>query len=131
MQQITKAQVLALFLGTASASTLTPATLLNGPSSADRIPTTEARGDDYEQLPTPAMSAEACAGNAGCTADGEKCGYFQVDDRGDAEEHIDICVSALYCNSMGKLNGRKWNLQCWEDVADGATAARPTDVNVA
>ena len=39
MNKLTQAQILALFLGTARAEDLTPATFLDGPANADTIPT--------------------------------------------------------------------------------------------
>lgn len=119
MQKLTKSQVIALFLSTASAATLTPATLLNGPSSADRVPA--------DQTLTTAMSATECTGNASCTEDNESCGYFQMAE-GDSSN---ICVADAYCKAIGKLNGVAFSLSCWATPAEGVTATQPADVNVA
>lgn len=117
MQKLTKTQVLALFLSSASAATLTPATLLNGPSGADRVP--------EGQTLTTGMTATACSGNAECKTEGESCGYFQLKE-GDSSS---LCVADAYCKAIGKLNGVTWSLTCWETPAEGVTATAPADVD--
>lgn len=75
MVTLSKTQVIALFLGYASAEgesqapqpePLTAIALLNGPTSAETIP--------ENQTPLKANSGTTCAGNAECTQVGEKCG---------------------------------------------------------
>merc|ERR1712193_305213 len=84
MKNLSKAQILALFLGSASATAIDDViTILNGPSSASNLPagmqSTDAAADHYQALTT-AMSGAACAaGNSDCSNATEKCGYIQVD----------------------------------------------------
>lgn len=119
MQNLTKSQVIALFLGASSA--MTPMELLNGPS-------TEAGNADPEnQAMTTSMSGSACNGNADCTVFGEKCGAFQRTDI-TAENY---CVAKKYCGSLGRLNNVAWSLQCWETptgVGGGVVATAPEQV---
>jgi hypothetical protein len=70
MQTITKAQVLALFLGAAAAQDKTFKDLFNGPTSADTVPA--------DQTLRTASSGTECANNAACTEDGEKCAKPQL-----------------------------------------------------
>lgn len=41
-----------------------------------------------------------------------------------------ICVAEGFCSSMGKLNGNAYFIACYEDVAEGETAAAPAAVDV-
>jgi hypothetical protein len=126
MQNLTKAQVLALFLGAASAqdaapATMTPIKLLNGPS-------TEAGNADPEnQAMTTSMSATACNGNSDCAVFGERCGAFQRTDV-TAEN---FCVAKMYCGSLGRIENVAWSLQCWETPegqGSGVVASAPVQV---
>jgi hypothetical protein len=84
MNTLTKAQVVALFLGAVSADAIDDIiTNLNGPSNAANLPTgmqaTDSSADYYQKLTT-SMSGTVCnAGNADCSVATEKCGYIQID----------------------------------------------------
>lgn len=79
MQNFTKTQVLALFLGAVSAADLTPIQVLNGPT--DDATTIKAEKDGKVVGKTMnASSGTACSGNAGCTTANEKCGLFHQRD---------------------------------------------------
>jgi len=113
MQNITKAQVLALFLGSASAQT-TILGLLNGPSELTTAP--------VGQTLTTANSGSACNSNEDCTEATESCGAFQRD--GVSTENL--CVNTTYCGSLGRINNTPFALQCWATPESGTPVAPDT-----
>jgi hypothetical protein len=126
MKTFTQAQILALFLGSASAQTIdNVVAILNGPSNAANLPagmqSTDSAADQYQALTT-AMSGTACAaGNANCSASAEKCGYIQI--QGGAKENR--CIHQDFCGALGRVAGTAWFVECWTDggsqPADKAT----------
>ena len=114
MQTLTKTQILALFLGSASADFITN---MNALSNAESVP------DD--QTLKPANTGTECAGNAACTADGEKCMKIQFV----TADAINLCMHEDWCGVMGKVEGDAFIGSCWETPAEGEVAAVPTDVS--
>lgn len=81
MQQLNKAQVLALFLASTYAD-ITPAQMYQGPATEATVPSdnqieydTEI-GLENQKLITTSSGTE-CTSNAECTEDGESCANFQ------------------------------------------------------
>lgn len=116
MQKITKAQVLALFLGAAAAQDKTFKDLFNGPTSADTVPT--------DQTLRTASSGTECANNAACTEAGEKCAKPQLSPAPDAGQPAGLCLAEEFCGALGKLNGVGFFAPCFE------TEEAPADVDV-
>lgn len=114
--QLTKTQVLALFLGAASAEG--ELAHINGPAS----------NPISGQTPTTASSGASCNALGGCDADGESCGRFQRA----TGDPVDLCVNTDYvCGSLGRIASVAYSVQCWTAVAEGETASAPADVDPA
>jgi hypothetical protein len=109
MNALSKAQILALFLGTTSAETVLG--VLNGGSSTDTTPS--------GQTLITASSGTACTSNADCTAEGEKCANAQVV----GSDATNFCMASNYCGSLGRVDGVNFSLQCWDTPAEGAATA--------
>merc|ERR1711971_906334 len=116
--QLTKTQVLALFLGAASAEG--ELAHINGPSSAD----TSIEG----QTLITASSGADCNAVGGCDADGESCGRFQRA----TGDPVDLCVNTDHvCGSLGRIASVAYSINCWTVVAGGETPAAPANVDPA
>jgi len=88
--QLTKTQVLALFLGAASAEG--ELAHIYGPASTDTI--------IEGQTPITASSGADCNAVGGCDADGESCGRFQRA----TGDPVDLCVNTDHvCGSLGRI----------------------------
>lgn len=116
MQTLTKTQVLALFLSSASA-TQTILGVLNGPSNAAIIPDT--------QTATTVNSGGACSSNADCTEANERCGAFQ---RTDVTTE-NLCVGINWCGALGRINNVAFSVECWKTPSDGTTPVEPATVD--
>lgn len=111
--QLTKTQVIALFLGVASAQT--DAEVINGPYT----------NIDGSSKAIKENSMKECNGNNDCDAEDNKCANYQkgdtTDDIGEATKNY--CINEKNCGAMGKIGGVHWSLQCWEDAADNEVAS--------
>jgi hypothetical protein len=114
----TKAQVLALFLSSTSA-TQTILGVLNGPSNAANIPST--------QTATTVNTGTACTSNDECTTTDERCGAFQRD----SVTTENLCVSVNWCGALGRINSTPFSVECWVTPSDGSTATPPATVDPA
>jgi hypothetical protein len=126
MQQLNKAQVLALFLTSTNAA-LTPTQMYQGPATEATVPSDNMIiydtdvGQEAQKLITTSSGTECNSGNAECTEDGESCANFQR--VGLTAENL--CINNLYCGSLGKLNGVYFYAPCWVTPADDGTATAP------
>lgn len=109
MNALSKAQIIALFLGTASAETVLG--VINGGSSTDTVPS--------GQTLITASSGTACSSNADCTAEGEKCANAQVV----GSDATNLCIAGNYCGSLGRVDGVNFSLQCWVTPEEGSATA--------
>lgn len=136
MSNLTKTQILALFLGSASANNYIKE-LMNGPSSAENVPA--------DQTLTKVHSMTECSANTTCTgADADElCAKFQfaklkVDDVRPATASINRCIHKFSCGTMGIVTqedqsgtyGQSFYANCFADPAEGEPAVAPGDVDV-
>jgi hypothetical protein len=113
-----KTQVIALFLGLASAEG--ELAHINGPSSSVTVPA--------GQSTIPASGGAACNAVGGCDADGESCGRFQRA----TGDPVDLCVNTENgCGQLGRIGGVAYSINCWTAVAEGETPAAPANVDPA
>lgn len=124
MNTLSKKQVIALFLGTASAAPLDIFKAVGNPDS------TTLDGDST--FPLAASSGSACDGQGGCAADGESCARLQSAPSaaqttlGQAGDSADGCILEEWCGAAGKDAGLPFAATCWTKVAVGETAVAPT-----
>jgi hypothetical protein len=118
MNTLTKTQVLALFLGTASAQFDTHIKVLNGITSVDTVP--------ENQTLMPANSGVVCTGNADCVTEGEQCAAFLTTDEA---VPVSYCVNKGFCGWLGKMAGESFWVSCWADPAQGEVLVPPALVD--
>ena len=113
-----KTQVIALFLGLASAEG--EVGHINGPASTGTVPT--------GQTLITASSGDECTALGGCGDPDESCGRFQRA----TGDPVDLCVNTEYgCGQIGRIGGVAYSINCWTAVAEGETATAPANVDPA
>lgn len=119
MNTLSKKQVLALFLGTASAAPLDIYKALGPNTPLTLAPVTDSTTAQKVN------SGSGCTAEGGCAAEGESCARITTSAT-PAVDPVDACLQEEWCGSYGKDAGATFAATCWTKVAVGETAVAPT-----
>lgn len=109
MNTLTKTQVIAIFLGAASAQTVLET--ISGITVADTFL------GDGDNVAWTANAGGQCNALGGCDTEKNKCANLEMV----GADTVTTCVYEDFCGAYGRIGNAAFGVNCWTEVAEGET----------